>query len=123
MSELNFSKAKYQATLVLQCTSLAELYLKDYEYEMYKQGYESKQLAKQLVNNNARKAEQLRKQLSLLEGKLTKQTNNAQQDAFLEDVGFLHEMIFLLTDRCGDNEQKRIMARAMIFNMKSELNL
>ena len=43
---VNFDRAKYLATLVVQCTSLSELYLKDYEADLRKQGYESKQLTK-----------------------------------------------------------------------------
>ena len=123
MSEPNFEKAKYLATLILQCSSLAELYLKDYEFEMRKQGYESKQKAKQLILANADNARRLMSSLQFLEKQLTVKINEEQQDNFLDDVGFLHNMILLLYDRCGDNEQKRTVAKAMIFNMKSELNL
>ena len=54
---------------------------------------------------------------------LLDQVTEDQEDSFLEDVGFLHNMILLLVDRCGDNDQKRLMAKSMIFNMKSELNM
>ena len=54
---------------------------------------------------------------------LTDKISEQQEDNFLEDVGFLHNMLLLLIDRCGDNEEKRIKAKAMIFNMKSELNM
>lgn len=120
---VNFDRAKYLATLVVQCTSLSELYLKDYEADLRKQGYESKQLTKKLINDNANQAKKLRLQLKKVENMLLDQVTEDQEDSFLEDVGFLHNMILLLVDRCGDNEQKRLMAKSMIFNMKSELNM
>ena len=120
---VNFDRAKYLATLVVQCTSLSELYLKDYEADLRKQGYESKQLTKKLINDNANQAKKLRLQLKKVENMLLDQVTEDQEDSFLDDVGFLHNMILLLVDRCGDNEQKRLMAKSMIFNMKSELNM
>lgn len=120
---VNFDRAKYLATLVVQCTSLSELYLKDYEADLRKQGYESKQLTKKLINDNANQAKKLRLQLKKVENMLLDQVNEDQEDSFLDDVGFLHNMILLLVDRCGDNDQKRLMAKSMIFNMKSELNM
>lgn len=120
---VNFERAKYLATLVLQCTSLAELYLKDYEADLRKQGYETRQLAKKMILDNAQKAKSLRLQLKRVENKLTDKISEQQEDGFLEDVGFLHNMLLLLIDRCGDNEEKRIKAKAMIFNMGSELNI
>ena len=120
---VNFDRAKYLATLVVQCTSLSELYLKDYEADLRKQGYESKQLTKKLINDNANQAKKLRLQLKKVENMLLDQVNEEQEDSFLDDVGFLHNMILLLVDRCGDNDQKRLMAKSMIFNMKSELNV
>ena len=123
MSEVNFDKAKYYATFVLQCTSLAELFLKDYENELRTQGYASRQRAKQMILNNAKDAKRLMASLSSIERQLTSKTNEHEQDCFLDDVGFLHNMLLLIMDRCGDNEEKRIKARAMIFNMKSELKL
>ena len=120
---VNFERAKYLATLVLHCTSLAELYLKDYESDLRKQGYESRQMAKKMILDNARQAKSLRLQLKSLENMLTDKISEQQEDNFLADVGFLHNMLLLLIDRCGDNEEKRIKAKAMIFNMKSELNM
>lgn len=120
---VNFERAKYLATLVLQCTSLAELYLKDYESDLRKQGYESRQIAKKMILDNARQAKSLRLQLKRVENMLTDKISEQHEDNFLEDVGFLHNMLLLLIDRCGDNEEKRIKAKAMIFNMKSELNM
>lgn len=120
---VNFDRAKYLATLVVQCTSLSELYLKDYEADLRKQGYESKQLTKKLINDNANQAKKLRLQLKKVENMLLDKVNEEQEDSFLDDVGFLHNMILLLVDRCGDNDQKRLMAKSMIFNMKSELNM
>ena len=120
---INFERAKYLATLVLQCTSLSELYLKDYEADLRKQGYESKQLTKKLIIDNANQAKKLRLQLKKVENMLLDKVTDDQEDNFLEDVGFLHNMILLLVDRCGDNEQKRLIAKSMIFNIKSELNM
>ena len=108
---------------MLHCTSLAELYLKDYEYDLRKQGYESRQMAKKMILDNARQARSLRLQLKRVENMLTDKISEQQEDNFLEDVGFLHNMLLLLIDRCGDNEEKRIKAKSMIFNMKSELNM
>lgn len=120
---IDFKKAKYQATLVLQFTSLAELYLKDYEAELYKQGYKSKQMAKKRILDNARAAERLRLNCLSIEQELTAKTNENQMDDFLGDIGFMHNMFLLLIDRCGSSEQKRTMAHAAIYNMKSELNI
>lgn len=121
--EVSFERAKYLATLVLQCTSLAELYLKDYEHDLRRQGSESKQATKKAILDNARQAEKLRLSLKRVENMLMDRTSENQKDDFLDDVGFLHNMILLLVDRCGDNEEKRTKAKAMIFNMKSELNM
>ena len=72
---VNFDRAKYLATLVVQCTSLSELYLKDYEADLRKQGYESKQLTKKLINDNANQAKKLRLQLKKVENMLLDQVN------------------------------------------------
>lgn len=119
----DFSTAKHLATLVLQFTSLAELYTKDYEAELYKQGFESRQAAKKMITDNARVAHSLHLSLMRLENTLLQKISEAEQDDFLDDVGFLHEMCLLITDRCGANETKRTMVRAAIFNIKSELNI
>ena len=64
MSNVNLDKAKYFATLVLHCTSMAELFLKDYEAELYKQGSQSRQAIKMHIKQNARQAEMLSVNLS-----------------------------------------------------------
>ena len=65
-----FRKAKYFATLVLQCTSLSELFLKDYIVVLSKIGYESKQARKMEINSNVRQAEKLRLSLMRLENSM-----------------------------------------------------
>lgn len=97
--------------------------MKDYEAELYKQGYATKQLAKKKIKDNARQAECLRLQLSSLEGELTSTTNETQKDSFLEDVGFLHNLIVLTIDRCGDNEKKRARVIKYISAIKTELDI
>ena len=44
-------------------------------------------------------------------------------DSVYEDVEFYYDIIRLIEDRCGSNKEARIKARAMIFNMKSELGI
>ena len=44
-------------------------------------------------------------------------------DSVYEDVEFYYDIIRLIEDRCGTNKEARIKARAMIFNMKSELGI
>lgn len=44
-------------------------------------------------------------------------------DSIYEDVEFYYDIIRLIEDRCGNNKEARIKARAMIFNMKSELGI
>lgn len=116
-------KAKYFATLVLNCTSLAELFLKDYESVLYKAGYESKQARKMEIKSNAKQAEKLRMSLKRLENALTDTMSEEHKDAFYEDIGFIHNILTLVIDRCGDNDSKRTQVQALLYNMKSELHL
>ena len=109
--------------LILQCSSLAELYLKDYEAELYTQGFQTKFLTKKRIKDNAKQAESLRLQLITLEQDLTVKTNDIQKDGFLEDVGFLHNIITLINDRCGNNDEKREKVLKYLSEMESELKL
>ena len=107
----NLNSAKYLATLVLQLTSLAELFLKDYEAELYKAGFESKQAAKMRIKQNAELAKKLRLNLKSIELDLTGKCSEEQEDAFLDDVGFLHNLILKAYSVAGerDNRRKRIL--------------
>ena len=107
----NLDSAKYLATLVLQLTSLAELFLKDYEAQLYKAGYESKQAAKMRIKQNADLARKLRLNLKSIELELTGKCSEEQADAFLDDVGFLYNLILKAYSVAGekDNRRKRIL--------------
>ena len=91
----NFDKAKYLATLILQCSSLAELYVKDYEAELYKQGSQSRQAAKKMITDNAKMARSLRLSLSRLENilkdKLTDELIDSSND-MLDNMGILPDL-------------------------------
>lgn len=106
-NKIDFEQAKVYATLILQCTSLAEMYLKDYQHELRKQGYESKQKAKAMIKGNLELSEKLRLSLRKLEFELLNKTNDEQQDNFLEDVGFLHSLISKATAICLHDIPKR----------------
>lgn len=124
MSNVNLDKAKYFATLVLHCTSMAELFLKDYEAELYKQGSQSRQAIKMQINNNARQAEMLRLNLKKIEQMLFGKLTEEQEDCFLDDTGFLHNVLLTAIDRCGDSELRRTgMLKKMKSAYKSMLNI
>ena len=124
MSNVNLDKAKYFATLVLHCTSMAELFLKDYEAELYKQGSQSRQAIKMHIKQNARQAEMLRLNLKSIEQKLFGKLTEEQEDYFFEDTGFLHNVLLTAIDRCGDSELRRTgMLKKMKSAYKSSLNI
>ena len=124
MSDINLDKAKYFATLVLHCTSMAELFLKDYEAELYKQGSQSKQAIKMHIKQNARQAEMLRLNLKSIEQKLFGKLTEEQEDCFFDDTGFLHNVLLTAIDRCGDSELRRTgMLKKMKSAYKSALNI
>ena len=124
MSDINLDKAKYFATLVLHCTSMAELFLKDYEAELYKQGSQSKQAIKMHIKQNARQAEMLRLNLKSIEQKLFGKLTEEQEDCFFDDTGFLHNVLLTAIDRCGDSELRRNgMLKKMKSAYKSALNI
>ena len=124
MSNINLDKAKYFATLVLHCTSMAELFLKDYEAELYKQGSQSRQAIKMHIKQNARQAEMLRLNLKSIEQKLFGKLTEEQEDCFFEDTGFLHNVLLTAIDRCGDSELRRTgMLKKMKSAYKSSLNI
>lgn len=124
MSNVNLDKAKYFATLVLHCTSMAELFLKDYEAELYKQGSQSRQAIKMHIKQNARQAEMLRLNLKSIEQKLFGKLTEEQEDCFFEDTGFLHNVLLTAIDRCGDSELRRTgMLKKMKSAYKSSLNI
>ena len=124
MSNVNLDKAKYFATLVLHCTSMAELFLKDYEAELYKQGSQSRQAIKMQIKQNARQAEMLRLNLKSIEQKLFGKLTEEQEDCFFEDTGFLHNVLLTAIDRCGDSELRRTgMLKKMKSAYKSMLNI
>ena len=124
MNNVNLDKAKYFATLVLHCTSMAELFLKDYEAELYKQGSQSRQAIKMQINNNARQAEMLRLNLKKIEQMLFGKLTEEQEDFFLDDTGFLHNVLLTAIDRCGDSELRRTgMLKKMKSAYKSMLNI
>ena len=124
MNNVNLDKAKYFATLVLHCTSIAELFLKDYEAELYKQGSQSRQAIKMHIKQNARQAEMLRLNLKSIEQKLFGKLTEEQEDCFFEDTGFLHNVLLTAIDRCGDSELRRTgMLKKMKSAYKSSLNI
>ena len=124
MSDINLDKAKYFATLVLHCTSMAELFLKDYEAELYKQGSQSKQAIKMHIKQNARQAEMLRLNLKSIEQRLFGKLTEEQEDCFFDDTGFLHNVLLTAIDRCGDSELRRTgMLKKMKSAYKSMLNI
>lgn len=124
MNNVNLDKAKYFATLVLHCTSMAELFLKDYEAELYKQGSQSRQAIKMHIKQNARQAEMLRLNLKSIEQKLFGKLTEEQEDCFFEDTGFLHNVLLTAIDRCGDSELRRTgMLKKMKSAYKSSLNI
>ena len=124
MNNVNLDKAKYFATLVLHCTSMAELFLKDYEAELYKQGSQSKQAIKMHIKQNARQAEMLRLNLKSIEQKLFGKLTEEQEDCFFDDTGFLHNVLLTAIDRCGDSELRRTgMLKKMKSAYKSMLNI
>ncbi len=43
-----------------------------------------------------------------------------QADSFCDDSDWLTELLLLLVDRVGDNEEKMTKVKAMIFNIRSE---
>ena len=123
-SNVNLERAKYFATLVLHCTSLAELFLKDYEAELYKQGSESRHAIKMQIKQNAKQAEMLRLNLKSIEQKLFGKLSEEQEDCFFEDTGFLHNVLLTAIDRCGDSELRRTgMLKKMKSAYKSALNI
>ena len=124
MNNVNLDKAKYFATLVLHCTSMAALFLKDYEAELYKQGSQSKQAIKMHIKQNARQAEMLRLNLKSIEQKLFGKLTEEQEDCFFDDTGFLHNVLLTAIDRCGDSELRRTgMLKKMKSAYKSALNI
>lgn len=124
MSDINLDKAKYFATLVLHCTSMAELFLKDYEAELYKQGSQSKQAIKMHIKQNARQAEMLRLNLKSIEQRLFGKLTEEQEDCFFDDTGFLHNVLLSAIDRAGDSEMRREQILKKIkSSYKSQLGL
>ena len=119
MSNDGFLKARKFATMVLLLTSAAELVLKDYEFELRKLGYESKQAAKMRVNNNARLAEQLAKSLRSLEAELNAKITPEMRDNFLDDVGFVYSVVNTSLQKVGDDNQRREMLLKMISKLKT----
>lgn len=118
-----FLKAKYYCTAVLQLTSAAQMILLDYENEVRKLGFESRQKAKQLINNNAKDAVKLNANLKRLEKELTVKLDEEQEDRFLDDVGFIYKLILLAIDRSGDDDGIRDQILNDILKYESKLNL
>ena len=106
-NEEKIEKAKLYATMVMQTTSLAELFLKDYERILLGLIFSTKRDVKQKVSMNAEKAAQLGIGLRTIEKTLTGIMNDAQHDSFLDDVGFLHNLIISSYEMCFDSEQRR----------------
>lgn len=106
-NEEKIEKAKLYATMVMQTTSLAELFLKDYERILLDLRFSTKQDVKQKVSMNAEKASQLGTGLRTIEKALTGIMNEAQHDSFLDDVGFLHNLIISSYEMCYDSEPRR----------------
>ena len=107
MKNENIEKAAYLSTIIMQCTSLAEMLLKDYEAYLLKAGYQSKQAAKQRIKQNAELAKKLRLNLKSIELEMTGKINESQVDAFLDDVGFLNALVTRSYRMVGDSELRR----------------
>ena len=119
MQNDGFLKARKFATMVLLLTSAAELVLKDYEFELRKLGYESKQAAKMRVKNNARLADQLAKSLRSLEAELNAKITPEMRDHFLDDAGFVYSIVNTAFQKVGDDDQRREMLLKMISKLKT----
>ena len=74
-NEEKIEKAKLYATMVMQTTSLAELFLKDYERILLGLRFSTKRDVKQKVSMNAEKAAQLGIGLRTIEKTLTDNKN------------------------------------------------
>lgn len=59
------------------------------------------------------------------EAKTLKNEEYAEQveDSIYEDVQFFYDIVRLIEDRCGTDNDLRTKLRAQIFNMKSQLNI
>ena len=113
-------RAGYNNGLVFIMLSVAKLIAKDVEDDLRTLGMEYNNTEKWLINQAANKQKEVYDRISVLETTLF---NSKPEDDILDDVGYVYDMMNLLLDRVGSNEQKMIQARALIFNIKSELNI
>jgi len=110
------TKAKYLATLILQSTSLADLFLRDYSHEVNKLHQSVNGSAKFRVKNNLELAKKLSNSISSIECDLNKKINDKQEDHFLDDVGFLYKLIVLVYSQVGDSDLRRSKVLKLIEN-------
>lgn len=108
--EENFERAEITASMIIQATSVAVLLLKDYECIMNQLGYQTKQITKKMVTVNAEKAAILMTNLMRIEKNMIKTitvNDKDNEDHFLNDVGFMYNLILSSYEMCYDSEQRR----------------
>jgi hypothetical protein len=104
--EQTLEKAKKHATRVLQLSHLADMSLKDYEFEINKLGYSAKQKGKMLVKQNIQGAQYLHSSLGRIEEALLGKVSDKVEDSFLDDVGLLYNLIKEAQAHCDTDEEK-----------------
>lgn len=108
--EENLERAALLATMIIQSTSVAVLFLRDYQAVLNDLGRDTRHEAKRMVTNNAEKAISLMVSLEKIEKSMIKtitSVNEEHEDHFLNDVGFMYNLMISAYEMCHDSEQRR----------------
>lgn len=121
----------YHAGRTTLFCAIAELSVNDLYYNLAKEKQTTRHAVKQKYDLCMKEATRLKRTLSNLvsdvkkEAKTLKNEEYAEQveDSIYEDVQFFYDIVRLIEDRCGTDNDLRTKLRAQIFNMKSQLNI
>jgi hypothetical protein len=107
-------QASYCAMIIQHLSSAAELVLKDYEYHINFLGSDLKRETKNEVKRNAELAKKLRLSFAEMERKITIDASAESKDQFLDDVGFVYNIVMDSMRVAGDSDNRRARILKMI---------
>lgn len=119
VKEYHTRRAHMYTNLAYLLADVIHTYSLEIEVSLKQIGFELKKDEKAKINSLLAQA----KRLELLSKSLSSPIYKIEaSEMACNDSDWLSDYLLLLMDRVGENDDKATMAKAMLFNMKSELN-
>ena len=118
------TKIEYHAARTTLFCAIAELSVNDLYYELDKEKKRSKHITKRKIELCMNEANRLKKCVESIPTLVVNQAKEnvgeelgeAVDDSIYNDVAFIYDLLQVIEAKIGDDKEKRIKLRALIFN-------